>query len=81
MSCAKTAELIEMPFAVWNRVGPRKRVLDGRVHIGATWRIQSNRPCAAAMRPYVKLFDAFDYLLLLLITAVLNVSQHKTGNY
>jgi len=29
-------------------------VLDG-VHIGATWRIRLNRPCAAAMRPYVKL--------------------------
>jgi len=26
-----------------------------RVHIGATWRIRLNRPCAAAMRPYVKL--------------------------
>jgi len=25
------------------------------VHIGATWRIWLNRPCAAAMRPYVKL--------------------------
>jgi len=25
------------------------------VHIGATWRIRLNRPCAAAMRPYVKL--------------------------
>ena len=24
-------------------------------HIGATWRIRLNRPCAAAMRPYVKL--------------------------
>ena len=24
-------------------------------HIGATWRIRMNRPCAAAMRPYVKL--------------------------
>jgi len=29
-------------------------VLDG-VHIGATWRIRLNRPCAPAMRPYVKL--------------------------
>jgi len=29
-------------------------VLDG-VHIGATWRILLNRPCAVAMRPYVKL--------------------------
>jgi len=26
-----------------------------RVHIGATWRIRLNRPCAATMRPYVKL--------------------------
>jgi len=25
------------------------------VHIVATWRIRLNRPCAAAMRPYVKL--------------------------
>jgi len=25
------------------------------VHIGATWRIRLNHPCAAAMRPYVKL--------------------------
>jgi len=25
------------------------------VHIGATWRIRLNRPCATAMRPYVKL--------------------------
>jgi len=26
-----------------------------RVHIGATWRIRLKSPCAAAMRPYVKL--------------------------
>jgi len=26
------------------------------VHISATWRIRLNRPCAAAMRPYVRLF-------------------------
>ena len=25
----KTAEPIEMPFAVWTRVGPRKHMLDG----------------------------------------------------
>jgi len=24
------------------------------VYIGATWRIRLNRPCAVAMRPYVK---------------------------
>jgi len=25
------------------------------VHIGATWRICENRPCAAAMRPFCKI--------------------------
>ena len=29
MSPAKTAELIEMPFGLWTRVGPGNRVLDG----------------------------------------------------
>ena len=29
MSCAKTAEPIEMPFGLWTRDGPRKHVLDG----------------------------------------------------
>jgi len=28
-------------------------------HIGASWRIRLNRPCAAAMRPYVKLLWPF----------------------
>jgi len=27
----------------------------GGVRIGAIWRIQMSRPCAAAMQPYVKL--------------------------
>ena len=54
VSPAKTAEPIEMPFGAWTMMGPRKRASDG-VHIGATWRIRLNRPCAAAMRPFVKL--------------------------
>jgi len=29
MSCAKTAEPVKMPFGVWNRMGPKKHVLDG----------------------------------------------------
>jgi len=48
------AEPIEMPFGVWTRVGPRKHMLDG-VHIGATWRIRLNRPCAAAMWPFCQI--------------------------
>jgi len=51
MSLAKTEEPIEMPFK-WYRL-----VLDGlmKVHIGATWRVRLNDPCAATMRPYVDL--------------------------
>ena len=29
VSCAKTAESIEMPFGLWARMGPRNHVLDG----------------------------------------------------
>ena len=56
LSCAKTAESIDVPFGMWTRVGARKHVLDG-LHIGANWRIRLNRLCAAAMRPYVKLLS------------------------
>ena len=49
----KTAEPIDMPFAAWARVGPKKHVLGG-VHTVATWRILLDRPYAAAMRPVVK---------------------------
>jgi len=54
VSCAKMAAPIVMPFGWWTRVNPRKLVLGG-VHTGATWRIQLSRPCAAAMRTFVKL--------------------------
>ena len=30
-------------------------MLDGGVHIGATWRIRLSDPCSAAMQAYVKL--------------------------
>jgi len=35
---AKTAELIEMPFGLWTRVGPMNHVL----HRGAHWRNLAN---------------------------------------
>jgi len=54
VSPAKTAELIEMPFGMWTRVGPRKHVLV-EVHTGATQRIPLYRPCAAAMRPFCQI--------------------------
>ena len=40
MSCAKTAEPIEMPFGIWTRVGPVKHALCG-VH-SAHWRNLTN---------------------------------------
>ena len=54
MNCAKTTVMIEMQFGMLSDVGQGNHVLDG-VHIDATWRIRLDRPCAAAMRPYVKL--------------------------
>jgi len=47
----KTAELMEIPFGMCTRVGPRKYVLDGS-HVVATWRIQLNHPCAMEMWPF-----------------------------
>jgi len=38
VSLAKTVEAIEMPFALWSRVGPRKHVL----HQRAYWRHLAN---------------------------------------
>ena len=32
VSCAKMAELIEMPFGLWTRMGQRKHVLRGGAH-------------------------------------------------
>jgi len=66
VSCAKMAELINLPFGLWTRVGRRKRkfhhirqvasvcsrqcALMGR-EIGATWRTRLNSPSAAVMWP------------------------------
>jgi len=47
--CAKMDEPIEMPFESWTLVGPRKHVL------GGGYRLPLNHPCAATMRPVVKL--------------------------
>jgi len=44
--------LVVIGIGTW--VDPRKHYWMG-VHTGATWPIRLNRPCAAAMRPYVKL--------------------------
>ena len=55
VSSAKTAEPIEMPFGEGADSCGLKEALIDAVHIGATWRIPINDPCAAAIRQYVKL--------------------------
>jgi len=54
VSCAKTAEPIEMLFGLRIRMGPRNHVL-GEVHTGATWRTPLNRSCAVAMRLFCQI--------------------------
>jgi len=62
VSPAKKAELIEIPFGMWSRVGPRKYVLE-EMHIVATWRIRVSRGVAFFS-------NYFDHLFLLMITTV-----------
>jgi len=54
VSCAKTAEPTDGD-AVWDLDSSGPKEARGSVHTGATWRIPPNLPCAAAMRPVVKL--------------------------
>jgi len=35
------------------------------MHIGVTWRIRQNRPCAAAMRPYVNLLWPLVFIIII----------------
>jgi len=56
MSCAKMAELIEMPLGMWTRLGSRKRVS----HEVAHWRHLAN-----TIKPSVRLWQCglmSDYL-------------------
>jgi len=57
-------------------------VLDD-VHIGATWWIRLNRPCVAAMRPYVKLLWPLVCLTsrCLLIIITFRVSRRRREMY
>jgi len=41
------------------------------VHIGATWRIRLNRPCAAVMRRYVKLLWPLVIIIIIIIIIVI----------
>jgi len=54
INCAKMAEPIDKPFGKLSRVDLGNYVLHG-LHIGATWRIQVNRPSATAMPPFCQI--------------------------
>jgi len=45
MNCAKTDELIEMPFLLWTRVGPKKHVLDVAQILCAKGQLLGKRTC------------------------------------
>jgi len=66
VSCAKTAEPIEMPFGLWARVDSTNHVLAGdpdlpmgmdnfEGKVGPLQSIGNYRSCAEAMRPVIKL--------------------------
>jgi len=46
VSCAKTAEPIEMWFGLWTRVGPRKHVLEGAQIPHVKGQLLSERTCS-----------------------------------
>jgi len=62
------AQLMDMLFGTWTRVGPRKHVLGG-VHTGDTCRLPLNCPCVVVIWPFLSYY--FGHLLLLGHIAVL----------
>jgi len=60
VSCAKIAELVDLPLGLWTRVGRRKHKFNHILQYspgGATCRIRLNGPSAVAVWPYVKLLS------------------------
>ena len=59
MSCAKTAEPINMPFGMWTRVDQRNHVLDG----GAHWQIRLNHTCGGDVAFLLYYFDRLLFII------------------
>jgi len=56
--CAKTDELIDLPFGLWTQVGRRKHKFNCIRQVAPVWppmRAHWRRPSADAMPPHVKL--------------------------
>ena len=60
VSCAKMADLIEIPSRLWTRVGPKKHC----IRWGAHWRHLTNTTnlqCAVAMRSFYRIILTICY--------------------
>ena len=66
--------------AVWvvDSGGPKEECVTGG-HIGETWQIRLNRPCAAAMRPYVKLL--WSLAVIILRICLMQVSVFESAHW
>jgi len=66
VSCAKTAEPIEMPFGMWTRVGPRKHALEWRCTLAqpseSDWTVHVRWQCSL----FVKLLWPFVTTMILM---------------
>jgi len=89
MSCAKTAEPVDLPFGFWTWVGPRKDKFNrirqvtpmcrhGR-HIGAIWQIQLNRLCGGDAALCQITFTSYHWLLLGQPSCVICRSVRRTS--
>jgi len=59
-----TVDILDLSQQQPALIGCRCQAVLARVHIGANWQLQLNRPCAASMRPYVNYFDhLFKYIM------------------
>jgi len=89
VSCAKTAEPIDLPFGLWTLVAEESTssiVFTRWRHCalpcwytGATWRLRLNRPSAAATRSYVKLLWLL--VVVLLLCSVVRKCEHNSLCY
>jgi len=81
VSCAKTAEPIDLPFELWTGVGRNKHKFNHIRQVAPmcpsilTWRIRLNRPSPSAMRPYVILF----WPIVIIIIIIVNSTSWRDG--
>ena len=65
--------------SAWDRTSTVRMPMG--MNIGATWRIRLNRPCAAAMRPCVKLFLTTCCISCVAISSEISISAIRLRSY